>query len=76
MHEKILELIKELRPYERINADTELVKSGILDSLAVLGLVTLIEDEFEIEIEDDDVIAENFRTVWCILKLIDKSEKH
>ena len=73
--EKIINLIKELRPYEQIDVDTELIKSGVLDSLAVLGLVTLIEDEFEVEIEDDAVTAENFATVISILKVIETSNK-
>ena len=75
MTEKIIELIKELRPYEEITPDTELIKSGILDSLAVFGLVNQLENEFEIEIAEDAVTAKNFSTVLEILKLVKESAK-
>ena len=74
MAERIIEIIKEIRPYEIVDANTELIESGILDSLAIFQLVTLLEDEFEIEIADEAVTAENFSTVNCILLLIETYE--
>ena len=72
MTEKIIELIGEIRPYEHINPTTELIKSGILDSLAIIGLVVSLEDEFGVEIADEAVTRENFSTVAAISSLINK----
>ena len=75
MIENIVSLIKELRPYEVILHDTELIESGILDSLAVFNLVSLLEDEFDINIPDDAVSANNFRTAISISEIIISSRK-
>ncbi len=43
---------------------------GMLDSLAVLGLIGFIEPEFSIELDPSDVTDENFATVSSIAKLV------
>ena len=70
MTEKIIELIGEIRPYEQINPTTELIESGILDSLAIIGLIVSLEDEFGVDIADEAVTRENFSTVAAICALI------
>ena len=72
MIDKTIEIIKSLRPYEQISEDTELIESGILDSLAVITLITLLEDEFDVEIADDQVTAKNFATIQDIIRLLEK----
>ena len=44
-----------------------------LDSMAVVTVLTLVEDEFGITVEDDDVSAETFATVGSLLQFV--SEK-
>ncbi len=44
---------------------------GILDSMALMQLVAFLEEEFEIEIDDTEVTAENFRTITDIERLVD-----
>ena len=75
MTEIIIELIREMCPYEQITEDTELIESGILNSLSIVSLVTQLEDEFEVEIADDTVTAKNFSTVLEIVRLVEKSPK-
>ena len=72
MEEIIIKIIREVRPYEQIERDTELIKSGLLDSLAVIKLTMLLEDEFEIEIAEEEVNVENFCSVTNIVHLITK----
>ena len=75
MIEKIIELIREILPYEQINENTELVESGILNSLSIVALITQLEDEFCVEIADDAVTAKNFSSVREILRLIEENNK-
>ena len=70
MTARIVCLLKELRPYEEFAIGIELVESGILDSLAIFSLVSLLEDEFDIEIPDDAINAGNFSEVSHIENLI------
>lgn len=48
---------------EPIAPDESLVSSGILDSLALLRLITFIEERFGVTIEDHEVVQENFETI-------------
>ncbi len=75
IEDKVLALLRELKPYEKIKEDTELIKSGILDSLAIFSLVTELEDEFKIEIDEDEITAANFSTPLHIETLITNSNK-
>ena len=43
---------------------------GILDSMALMQLVAFLEEEFDIEIDDTEVTAENFRTIADIERLV------
>lgn len=43
--------------------DTSFLEEGIMDSTAVLELVTFIEETFGITIDDDDLIPENLDSV-------------
>ncbi|MBZ5723081.1 MAG: acyl carrier protein [Acidobacteriia bacterium] len=45
---------------------------GVLDSLAVLGLVGYIEPEFSIELSPFDLTDENFETVVTISRLVER----
>lgn len=46
--------------------DTPLLESGILDSLALLKLLLFLEEEFNVAVDDFEVIPENFNTVDAI----------
>jgi acyl carrier protein len=54
---------------QRLDDDTPLL-GGILDSLALTQLVGYIEDEFETEVDDVEITADNFRTIADIERLI------
>ncbi len=44
-----------------------------LDSMAVVSVITMIEDEFGIVVADDDVTADTFETVGSLVRFV--SEK-
>ena len=70
---KVVEIIKNLVNELPDNYDNiDLFISGILDSLAVMQMIGEIDDAFGIELDVDDVTADNFNTVEHIVKLIDK----
>lgn len=47
----------------KINPDESLISKGIVDSLALLQLISFIEDEFGVKIDDAEMIPENFQTI-------------
>jgi len=55
-----------------VKDDTELVESGILDSLSILRLVLFIEEKYSLKIAPEDVVRENFETVEAISAYVRK----
>ena len=51
---------------------TSLISSGILDSLDIMNLIMELEGAFEIEIDPEDVLSENFESVDAITALVEK----
>ncbi|WP_299119062.1 acyl carrier protein [uncultured Winogradskyella sp.] len=49
-----------------IDAEDDLLGSGLVDSLGMMKLVSFIEKEFELKIPAQDMVIENFMTVACI----------
>lgn len=48
----------------------QLITSGILSSLATVGLVGHLEKEFGVEVDDDDLEIENFDTLDSIVRFV------
>ena len=46
-----------------------LVDVGVIDSLGIMKLVEFLESEFDVVIEDDDLLPENFETLDAIQQL-------
>lgn len=55
--------------------DTPLIESGILDSLALLRLLVFLEEAFNVEVDDFDVIPDNFNTIDAICDYIRSQQK-
>ena len=51
--------------------DTPLLERGILDSLGILNLVSFIEEEWGVTVEDEELIPEYFGTISRISQLIE-----
>ena len=43
-----------------------------LDSMAVVGIITAMEDSFGITIYDDEISAESFETLGSLVTLVEK----
>jgi len=56
----------------KLNDDTELIESGIVDSLGIMKLLQYLEDSFSVRIADDELRPENFATPGTIVSLIEK----
>lgn len=52
---------------EPVQPDTDLVMSGLVDSLGVVRIVGWLESRLDIEIDPGDVVIEHFGTVATIV---------
>lgn len=72
MKEKIINMILELNDDFQKDWQQDLIEEGILDSLDIMKLITMVEDEFEIEIPIEFFNPEYFCSVCTIMKLLNK----
>ena len=72
--DELLEILNEIKPGVDFEKETALVDDGILDSLAIIRLVSEIDDEFDVKIGVTDLVPENFNSAKAIMALIEKLE--
>lgn len=72
--EKLIEILKEIKPGVDFEKEENLIEGGILTSFDIVRLVVEIGNEFDIEISPLHIIPENFKSAKTIMALIEKIE--
>ena len=70
--EKLLELLKGVRPDVDFENETALIDDGILDSFDVVAIISEIDDLFDVQIRINELDPENFNSADSIWNLIKK----
>ena len=52
--------------------DDNLIEQGLLDSLAILRVVSFCEEQFGVTIPDTEVLPDNMESVGAIAKLVER----
>lgn len=68
--EKLLEILKGIRPDVDFENETALIDDGILDSFDVVSIISELDDEFDVQIRITELDPENFNSVEAIWSLI------
>ena len=72
MREEILEILNEIRPEADYASSENFVDDGLVDSLEMMNVLDALEAQFDIYIDGQDIIPENFISVEAIEGLIEK----
>jgi acyl carrier protein len=70
MKERILQILKEIRPESDFAKSTDFLADGLLDSFYMVTLVATLDKAFSISIEGTEIIPENFSNVDTIRRLL------
>lgn len=70
--EKLLELLKGVRPDVDFENETALIDDGILDSFDVVSIISEIDDVFGVQIRINELDPDNFNSAEAIWNLIQK----
>lgn len=70
LHERIAEIFTDKLHIEVASSDTDLMQSGLLDSLALVELLFHLEQELGIKITLESLELENFRSIARIAQFI------
>jgi hypothetical protein len=56
---------------EKLNDETDLFKSGIIDSTGIIELVSFIESSLSVKVHDDELVVHNFYSINSITSYLD-----
>ncbi len=73
--EELLDILKDMKPGVQFENEANLIDDGILDSLDVMNLSVILNDEYDIEITPLDIIPENFKSIESIYALITRLQE-
>jgi acyl carrier protein len=72
IHKKLTELFVRKLNLEVPSVETDLVGTGLLDSLALVELLAQLEETFGVSISIDDLELENFRSIASIASFVNQ----
>jgi acyl carrier protein len=74
--ETVLEWVKSNclkdKPNLVLGADTSFLSNNVLDSLSFLHLVTFLEQQYGIKVDEDDMSPDNFESATTVAALVDR----
>lgn len=70
--EKLIELLSEIKEDVDFETCTTLIDDGILDSFAILSIVSELEDAFDIRITPAEIIPENFNSAKALYAMVQR----
>jgi acyl carrier protein len=56
--------------------ENSFLDAGIIDSVGILELVAFLEEKFQIEVEDEEIVPENFDSVIQLVAYVDSKSAH
>lgn len=70
--EKLLQILKTIRPDVDFNNEKALIDDGILDSFDVVSIISELDDEFDVQIKINELDPDNFNSIDSIWSLVQK----
>ncbi len=70
--EELIEILQDIQPDADYENCTTLIDDGILDSFAVLSIVSELEDQYDIRVSPADIVPENFNSAQAIYAMVQR----
>ena len=74
--EKLIEMLEDLNPDVDFSTEEKLIDGGLLDSMAILSLVSDLEDEFGVEITPVELVPANFNSAAAMWNMIQRLQEN
>ncbi len=79
IEERVRDFISENFPAaqdgEQYSSSQSLIETGVIDSIGVLTLVTWLEQEFEIIVDDEDVVPDNLDSINSLVSYVNRKRE-
>lgn len=73
--EELIEILGRIKPGVDFRNATAIIDKKLLDSLAIIHLVSEINDEFDIEIPVTELLPQNFNSLQAMMDMIHRLEE-
>jgi len=70
--EKVVSILKEVKPTKNLENVNDIIEGSYIDSFELMNLISLLSDEFSIEIGIDDMTIDNFNSVDAIVSMVER----
>jgi acyl carrier protein len=67
----VLETLPGGRGRKSIDPDEDLLAGGVIDSVGLMEVVSFVEQEYGIDVTDQDLVADNFRSLKSIQEFVE-----
>ncbi|MFK7777421.1 MAG: acyl carrier protein [Gimesia sp.] len=67
---RLVEFLQSVTGQQNLTATTDLIDSGLLDSLTMMDLLVFVESEFQLRLDFQDITPEFFKNSSTITELI------
>lgn len=71
--EKIMKILKGIRPEYDFSTSRDFIEDGFLDSFDLVTLVTELDQAFDISIDGLDIVPENFVSIEAVAGVVKKN---
>ena len=68
--DELIRILNEIRPGQKFAGTEDFFDQGLLDSLDLTALVAALESRYEVFMDVDEIVADNFRNLAAIKELL------
>ena len=73
--EELMEILKGVKPDVDFDTEDKLIDNDILDSFDIISIVSEVNEEFDVDINVNDLLPENFNSAEAIFALITRLQE-
>ena len=73
--EQVSAILKEIKPTKDLETLTDIIEGGYLDSFELMSLIAQLNEVFDIEVDVDEIVPENFNSVDAIAAMVERLKK-
>lgn len=73
--DELKQILEEIRPDIDFEKETSLIDGGVLDSFDIISIVGELNMTYDIEINVEDLLPENFNSMEAIYELVCKLQE-
>ncbi len=70
--EKVIAILKEVKPTRDLSDVQDIIEGGYLDSFELMSLIAMLGEGFDVEIGIDEIVPENFNSVAAMVAMVER----